>query len=194
MRYAAENRPNRLNGHNGKTFHMNIVLIGYRCTGKTSVGKALSERLGKAFVDTDDYIEKKADRPISDMVTKEGWDFFREKEKEAIREIASSEDLMIAAGGGAVLNTENVTNLKRNGVVILLETTNETILERMRADEKTEQQRPSLTGEDPLEEIEEVLEIRRPYYQQAMDFSVDTTSKSIEQVVNEIIEKLGSEF
>ncbi|MBW1744523.1 MAG: shikimate kinase, partial [Deltaproteobacteria bacterium] len=77
---------------------------------------------------------------------------------------------------------------------ILLETTNETILERMRADEKTEQQRPSLTGKDPLEEIEEVLEIRRPYYQQAMDFSVDTTSKSIEQVVDEIIERLGPEL
>ena len=173
---------------------MNIVLIGYRCTGKTSVGKALAEPLGKAFVDTDVYIEEKANRPISDMVAKEGWDFFREKEREAIREITSSEDLMIAAGGGAVLNIENVANLKRNGVVILLETTNETILKRMRADEKTEQQRPSLTGKDPLEEIEEVLEIRRPYYQQAMDFSVDTTSKSIEQVVDEIIEKLGPDL
>jgi shikimate kinase len=171
---------------------MNIVLVGYRCTGKTSVGKALSERLGKVFVDTDDYIEKKAGWPISDMVAKEGWDFFREKEKEAIREITSSEDLMIAAGGGAVLNAENVTNLKRNGIVILLETTNETILERMRADKKTQQQRPSLTGKDPLEEIEEVLEIRRPYYQRAMDFSVDTTSKSIEEVVNEIIERLDA--
>jgi shikimate kinase len=125
------------------------------------------------------------------MVAKEGWDFFREKEREAIRDITSSEDLIIAAGGGAVLNTENVTKLKQNGVVILLETTNETILERMRGDEKTEQQRPSLTGKDPLAEIAEVLEIRRPYYQQAMDFSVDTTSKSIQEVVEEILQKLG---
>jgi shikimate kinase len=170
---------------------MNIVLIGYRCTGKTSVGKALSERLGKAFVDTDDYIEKKVGQPISDMVAKQGWDFFREKEKQAIRDTTSSESLIIAPGGGAVLNSENVTNLKRNGVIVLLETTKETILERMRADGKTEQQRPSLTGKDPLEEIEEVLEIRRPYYQQAMDFSVDTTSKSIQEVVEEILQKLA---
>jgi shikimate kinase len=170
---------------------MNIVLIGYRCTGKTSVGKALSERLGKSFVDTDDYIEKKAGQQIGDMVAKQGWDFFREKEKEAIRDATSSEGLIIAPGGGAVLNTENVTNLKRIGVIVLLETTKETILERMRADEKTEQQRPSLTGKDPLEEIEEVLEIRRPYYQQAMDFSVDTTSKSIQEVVEEILQKLA---
>jgi shikimate kinase len=171
---------------------MNIVLIGYRCTGKTSVGKALAERLGKAFVDTDVYIEEKANRLISDMVAREGWDFFREKEREAIREITSSEDLVIAAGGGAVLNTENVTKLKNSGVVVLLETTNETILDRMRADEKTEQQRPSLTGKDPLEEIAEVLEIRRPYYQQAMGFSVDTTSKSIQEVVEEILQKLSA--
>jgi shikimate kinase len=170
---------------------MNIVLIGYRCTGKTSVGKILSERLGKAFVDTDDYIEKKAERPISEMVAEGGWDFFREAEVEAIREIASSDNLIIAAGGGAVLNTDNVNNLKRNGVIILLETTSETILQRMRADEKTEQQRPSLTGKDPLEEIEEVLEMRRPHYRQAMDFAVDTTSKTIEKVVDEILKKLA---
>jgi shikimate kinase len=171
---------------------MNIVLIGYRCTGKTSVGKALSKRLGKRFCDADDYIEEKAQRPISDIVAKEGWDFFRAKERDAIREISSSGDCVIAAGGGAVLNAENVKNLKRNGVVILLETTNETILERMRLDDKTEQQRPSLTGQDPLEEIAEVVEIRRPYYQNAMDFSVDTTSKNIEEVVNEILQKLDA--
>jgi shikimate kinase len=170
---------------------MHIVLIGYRCTGKTSVGKAISERLGKAVVDTDDYIEKKAGRPISNMVEKEGWDFFRDREREAIREITACDDLVIAAGGGAVLNEENVTNLKRNGVVILLEARNETLLQRMRADDRTERQRPSLTGKSPLEEIEEVLEVRRPYYEQAMDFSVDTTSRTIEQVVDEILEKLA---
>jgi shikimate kinase len=171
---------------------MNIVLIGYRCTGKTSVGKALAERLGKAFVDTDDYIEKRANRPISDMVAREGWDSFRKNEREAIRQTTSSGDLVIAAGGGAVLDAENVKNLKRNGVVILLETATQTVLERMRLDEKTEQQRPSLTGQDPLEEIAEVLEVRKPYYQEAMDLSVDTTFKSIEEVVNEILQKLAA--
>lgn len=170
---------------------MNIVLIGYRCTGKTSVGKAISERLGKAVVDTDDYLEKKAGRPIGNMVEKEGWDFFRDREREAIREITASDDLVIAAGGGVVLDQENVINLKRNAVLILLEATNETILQRMGADDKTEQQRPSLTGKSPLEEIEEVLEIRRPYYQQAMDFSVDTTSKTVEEIVDEILQKLA---
>ncbi len=170
---------------------MNIVLIGYRGTGKTSVGVALSKRLGKTFCDTDDYIETKVKRPISDMVAREGWAFFREKEKEAIREVSQYKDCVIAAGGGAVLGAGNVENLKENGVVILLEASTQTILERMRYDKKTEQQRPSLTGKDPYKEIEEVLEFRRPIYQKAMDFSVDTTSKSIDQVLDEIVGRLG---
>jgi len=169
---------------------MNIVLIGYRGTGKTSVGMALSKRLGKTFCDTDDYIETKVKMPISDMVAREGWAFFREKEKEAIREVSQYKDCVIAAGGGAVLDAENVENLKKDGVVILLEATTQITVERMRYDKKTEQQRPSLTGKDPYKEIEEVLEFRRPIYQRAMDFSVDTTSKSIEQVLDEIIQKL----
>jgi shikimate kinase len=170
---------------------MNIVLIGYRGTGKTSVGMALSERLGKAFCDTDDYIEANLKMPISDMVEREGWSFFRAKEKEAIQEVSRFKDCVIAAGGGAVLDAENVENLKKNGVVVLLEATTQTILERMRLDKRTEQQRPSLTGKDPYEEIEEVLEFRRPIYLSAMDFSVDTTSKSIDQVLDEVIRGLG---
>jgi shikimate kinase len=169
---------------------MNIVLIGYRGTGKTSVGMALSKRLGKAFCDTDDSIERRLKRPISDMVAREGWAFFRAREKEAIREISSRKDCVIAAGGGAILDAENVKNLKENGVVVLLEATTRTIRKRMLYDKKTGQQRPGLTGEDPYKEIEEVLEFRRPFYQKAMDFSVDTTSKSIDQVLDEILWKL----
>jgi len=169
---------------------MNIVLIGYRGAGKTVVGMALSKRLGKDFCDTDDYIEEKVKMPISDLVAKEGWVFFREREKDAIREVSSFQDCVIAAGGGAVLDAENVENLKKNGVVVLLEAQIQTIVERMRFDKKTEQQRPSLTDKDPYEEIEEVLEFRRPIYQGAMDFSVDTTAKSIENIVDEIIRKL----
>jgi len=166
---------------------MNIVLIGYRCTGKTAVGLALARRLGKAFCDADDYIEEKAKRSISDMVAKEGWEFFRAREKEAIRELSSFDDYIIAAGGGAVLDPENVKNLRQNGVIVLLEATPRIILERMRSDEKTAQQRPGLTGKDPYEEIEEVLAQRMPFYTGAMDFSVDTTSKSVEQIVDEIV-------
>jgi shikimate kinase len=90
------------------------------------------------------------------------------------------------------LDPENVATMKQSGVVILLEANTKTIFERMRGDEKTEQQRPSLTGRDPYEEIEEVLEYRRPFYKKAMDLSVDTTSKSIDDVVEEILGNLES--
>lgn len=170
---------------------MNIVLIGYRGTGKTSVARALSKRLGRSFCDADEYLEKQLNMPISDVVATEGWAFFRQKEKEVIRKIASFEGSVIAPGGGAVLDPENVVNLKKNGVVVLLEASVQTIVDRMRADDKTEQQRPSLTGKDLYEEIEEVLQERMPFYRSAMDFSVDTTSKGIDDVVEEIVGRLA---
>ena len=169
---------------------MNIVLIGYRCTGKTVVGKGLAQRLNLDFIDIDEYIETKASSSINDIVSGPGWDEFRKLEKEAIKRLSSMNRKVIAAGGGAVLDSENVRNLKKNGVVILLEAKPETILDRMRSDKKTEGQRPGLTGKDPYGEIEEVLKARRPFYNRAMDFSIDTTSKDVESIVNEIINKL----
>jgi shikimate kinase len=173
---------------------MNIVLIGFRGTGKTSVGMALATKLHRDFYDADDYIEKKAKRSIRDMVAREGWPFFREKEKEAIRELCASDGSVIAAGGGAILYSQNVVTMKQGGVVILLEADTEVIFERMRGDEKTEQQRPGLTDKGPLEEIEEVLAFRQPLYKKAMDFSVDTTSKSIDRIVDEIVQRLKADY
>ncbi len=169
---------------------MNIVLIGYRCTGKTVVGKGLAQRLNLDFIDIDEYIETKASSSINDIVSGLGWDEFRKLEKEAIKRLSSMNRKVIAAGGGAVLDSENVRNLKKNGVVILLEAKPETILDRMQSDKKTEGQRPGLTGKDPYGEIEKVLKARRPFYNRAMDFSIDTTSKDVESIVNEIINKL----
>ncbi|HIC92415.1 MAG TPA: shikimate kinase [Syntrophaceae bacterium] len=169
---------------------MNIVLIGYRCTGKTIVGKGLAQRLNLDFIDVDEYIERKAGSSIKDIVSRSGWDEFRRLEKEAIKRLSSMDRKVIAAGGGVVLDTHNVGNLKKNGVVILLEASTQTILHRMRSDKKTEGQRPGLTGKDPYGEIEEVLKARRPFYKSAMDFSIDTTSKDVESIVNEIINQL----
>lgn len=171
---------------------MNITLIGYRGTGKTSVGRALAKKLGRTFYDTDVYIEEKAGISISGMVARKGWSFFRTMEKEVVAELSAFNHCVIAAGGGAVLDPENVAHMKKSGPVVLLEAAAEVIFERMKGDERTEEQRPSLTGRDPYEEIEEVLEQRRPFYREAMDFSVETTSKTIEQVLQEIVDKLES--
>lgn len=171
----------------------NVVLIGYRCTGKTVVGKDLAHKLNLDFVDTDDYIEKEVGCSVSEIVAKYGWDKFRRLEKEVIEIISSMDGKVIAAGGGAVLDDQNVKNLRKNGIVVLLEAKPQVILDRMASDKKTGMQRPGLTGKSPYEEIEEVLRVRQPLYEKAMDFYVDTTSKNIESVVDEIVKRLRNQ-
>lgn len=173
--------------------NVNIVLIGYRCTGKTVVGKNLARRLKLDFIDVDEHIEKKSASSIDKIVKRSGWEEFRRLEKEAIERLSSMNGKVIAAGGGAVLDSTNVENFRKNGVVILLEATRETIVKRMRSDEKTKLQRPSLTGKDTYEEIEEVLKKRQPFYEKAMDLSIDTANKGVEEIVDEIVRRLREE-
>ncbi|OPX37226.1 MAG: hypothetical protein B1H13_13145, partial [Desulfobacteraceae bacterium 4484_190.3] len=109
----------------------NIVLIGYRCTGKTSAGKKLSERLGLPFFDTDDLIVERAGMPINKIVEKGGWDLFRKKEREVIRKLSAMNKNIIATGGGAFENQENREALKKNGLFVWLTADVETIMERM---------------------------------------------------------------
>ena len=99
---------------------MNIVLIGYRGAGKTTVGHRLVARLKMKFVDTDDLIEERQGAPISQIVKSQGWDHFRKLEKAIIEEISKEDHLIIASGGGAVLDTDNVMTFRRNGFIIWL--------------------------------------------------------------------------
>jgi shikimate kinase len=174
---------------------MNIVLIGYRCSGKTEVGKMLARELGKDFLDTDALIEENAGCSIDKIVSREGWAHFRKIEKEMIEEVSGRDNLVVATGGGIVMDEGNVRNLKRNGLLIWLKGDAEVFKERMNKDQRAEKIRPSLTGTDPLEEIKRVLSIRIPLYEKAGDLMVDTNSLSIRDVVSSIMETLpkGSE-
>ncbi len=168
----------------------NIVLIGYRTTGKTTVGRLIAQRLGWEFVDTDVLIEQQAKKSIAEIVAQEGWQGFRRREKEVIAEVSAKENMVIAVGGGAVINTENVKNLKQNGILIWLKANADTIAKRLLKDKKTASQRPSLTGKSVVEEIEEVLRERLPLYQQAADIEVDTERYSPEEIASLIIKNL----
>lgn len=165
---------------------MNVVLIGYRCTGKTSVGKRLAEKLRVPFYDTDDLIETAAGCTIREIVAQQGWSSFREREKEVIRTLAAGERRVIATGGGAVMDGENAEVLKRHGILIWLEADTETIVDRMCGDEESCSKRPSLTGEDICEETAEVLKMRTPVYSLLADFTVNTGEKGIGQITDEI--------
>ena len=171
---------------------MNIVLIGYRGTGKSAVGRRLADRLDLAFYDTDELVEERGGQTIQEMVAAKGWEFFRECEQAVIRELSGIDAAVIATGGGAILYPDNVTLLKQSGRLIWLVADADTIIGRMQADEGSEKQRPSLTGGEPADETSAVMAVRTPLYRKAADLSVETSGKSIEQIVDEICSELAS--
>ena len=166
---------------------MNIILIGYRAAGKSAVGRRLAARMGKEFVDTDEIIEKKQGISIHDIVEYNGWDCFRALEKGTIKEISREGDLVIAPGGGAVIDPENLRALKENGLIIWLQADRETLCRRMEKDSQTLARRPSLTGKSPLEEFGEIMVSRDPLYEKAADGKLDTSLLDIEAVVKSVL-------
>jgi len=166
---------------------MNIILIGYRGSGKSEVGRRLSTRLGMKFVDTDDLIEKCQGSSISEIVQTYGWNHFRSLEKEMISTISDCDQQVVAAGGGAVLDPDNVATMKKRGLIIWLKADPDTLLKRMQKDPQTSNRRPSLTGKGPLEEIREVLTFRNAFYEEASAAQVDTSEMDVEKVVESIL-------
>ncbi len=170
--------------------NMNIVLIGYRCSGKTEVGKILARQLGRDFLDTDAVLEERAGRSIEEIVSTKGWHHFRETERGLIEEVSKRDNLIIATGGGVVMNKENVENLQANAWIVWLDGKPEVLRARMDKEQKAGKSRPSLTQRDSLEEIEEVLNIRKPLYEQAGDILVDTSRLSIQEAAAVIMKNL----
>ena len=163
---------------------MNIVLIGYRGTGKSTVGRLLAARLGRTLVSTDAEIVTRAKRTIPEIVAQEGWDYFRDLESDICRELASRDQLVIDTGGGAILRTHNVETLKKSGTLFWLTASVETIATRIGGDN----QRPSLTGSKSfVDEVADVLRERTPKYQAAADHVVATDDRSIDQLVETLL-------
>jgi len=166
---------------------MNIVLTGFRATGKTTIGKLLSEKIRLEFLDLDELIEKRYGFTITDIFERRGESLFRLLESDLINEISKLDSRIIATGGGAVLKYKNVKNLKRRGVIFLLEADIDTIYRRITTDDKTRVQRPRLTNQDLYQEIKSLLEFRYYYYQRACDYVVNTTDKKPDTVIDEIM-------
>ena len=162
---------------------MNIVLIGYRGTGKSTVGKVLAGRLGRTLVSTDAEIVRRAGQTIPEIVATHGWDYFRDLESTVCQELAMKDELIIDTGGGAILRSQNVDSLKKTGKLFWLTASVATIASRIGGGT----QRPSLTGTKSfVEEIQEVLTERTPKYQAAADHVVSTDGQSITQIVDMI--------
>jgi shikimate kinase len=170
---------------------VNVILIGYRGTGKTSVGRLLAAKLGRPFLDSDELIKASSGKSVREMVAEKGWSFFRREEKRVVAELAANDDCVVALGGGAVLDEENVRNLKPKGFLIWLTAGAQTIVGRLNGDGKSFEQRPPLAGKDPDEETRSLLKAREPLYAKIADCRVDTSDLSIEEAAAEVFRILG---
>jgi len=173
---------------------MNLFLIGYRCTGKTTVGKALAQRLGWPFRDTDQLIVENAGTSIARMVDAGGWRYFRERERQTLADLSVADRQVVATGGGIVLDARNVRAMQRSGKIVWLTAGEQTIQARMLADESTAGNRPPLTGTGLLAEIAVVLADRRPLYEKAADVTIDTDREAVAAVCERIVVALGREW
>ena len=168
---------------------MNIVLIGYRGTGKSTVGKLVGQRLSYEVVSTDVEIVKREGAPIPEIVQRYGWEPFRDRESEVCRDLGAKDRLVIDTGGGAILREENVRALKANGLLVWLTAEVKTIARRIGGDD----QRPSLTGiKSFVDEIEEVLQQRLPKYQAAADQVIRTDELSPAEIADRVIAAVQS--
>jgi shikimate kinase len=171
---------------------MSIFLIGYRGSGKTTIGRKLADRLWQTFVDTDELIVRKAGKSIREIFEQDGEATFRDLETEIVREVALLSDHVVALGGGAVLREENRAALKKDGhKVIYLKCDPEEVHRRIHADQTTADMRPSLTNlGGGIEEIRKVLAEREPIYRQTMTAELDVTHLSPEDAVVYIVRLL----
>lgn len=166
---------------------MNLYLVGYRCTGKTSVGRLLSEDLGWVFVDMDHQLALEAGMRIQDIVASRGWQHFREIEGRLLERLSQAVRQVVATGGGAVTKSSNIAAMRASGKVVWLQASPAVIAERMVDDSHTASQRPPLHGEDAVAETEEILGQRVDLYKQAMHFRVNTDDLSPREVADSIL-------
>jgi shikimate kinase len=158
---------------------VNLVLIGYRGTGKSAIARRLGGLLERRAVSLDEEIVRRAGMPIPDIVASHGWPHFRDLEQALCRDFGGQDGLIIDCGGGVVERDANSTSLRAGGLVFWLRATPSTIVARIGGD-KT---RPSLTGSKSFtEEVEEVLQRRTPLYERMAHATIDTDGRSLEDL------------
>lgn len=166
----------------------NIFLVGLMGAGKTTVGKTLARHLGKRFYDSDHEIEARTGVNIPLIFELEGEAGFRRREVAMIEELTQMQDIVLATGGGAVLNKQNRDNLSRCGTVIYLRTSVNELWQRTRNDKN----RPLLQTADPRARLEELFTIRDPLYRETADIVIDTGGRSVSAIVHQLEEALNN--
>jgi shikimate kinase len=163
---------------------MNIVLVGYRGTGKSAVGAIVAERLGMRCIAMDAKVVEKVGMSIPEFVEKHDWPAFRNVESEVARELSGVDNIVVDSGGGVIERPENIDALRANGIIIWLKASVDAIVSRIEGGTE----RPSLTGVKSFtDEIKEILDRRIPKYAAAAQYEVDTDDLTPEQVADRVV-------
>jgi len=165
----------------------NVALIGFMGVGKTVVGEALAKKLNKEFVELDSLIERKAGKSITEIFQQDGEIAFRELEIEVTKEVAKGKNLVIACGGGLVLNKINIDRLRNQSRIVYLTASPRVILKRIL---NNGEERPLLKTPNKALEIQELLKFRKPFYERAADIKINTSKLDIDSITEQIISKL----
>jgi shikimate kinase len=161
---------------------MNLVLVGYRGTGKSTVASELSRRMARPVISLDRRIVERAGKPIPEIVAERGWAGFRDLEQQICTEYAGLDELILDCGGGVVEREANVQALRQNGKLVWLRAEVDTIVARIQNDTE----RPSLTAKGFLEEVAEVLDRRTRLYRGAAHLEVATDGRDVSDIAREI--------
>jgi shikimate kinase len=172
---------------------MNLFLIGYRGSGKTTVAAALAERLGWPWIDADAELERRAGQTIQQIFAQGGEPAFRDLESAVIADLAQRDRHILALGGGAVLREENRKALAGRGKFVWLQASPEVLLARINSDTTTAARRPNLTGQGGLAEIRSLLAVRAPLYAACADLTIHAEEKPPAEIASQIIAELRLE-
>lgn len=165
----------------------NIYLIGMRGVGKSTVGKLLAEKLNMNFVDADDEIVQQQQKTIHHLIEENGWDFFRELERDVVKRISERKRIVASTGGGVLMFFDNAERLKNTGELVHLKASLSVLAGRIQMSES----RPSLTGKSVEGELAEVWNDRKAIYESCADITIDTDGKTAAEVADIIARQLG---
>ena len=166
---------------------MNVYLVGYRGSGKSSVGPLIAQRLGWEHLDTDRVIAELAKKSIAEIFADDGEETFREIESKVIAVAASDQHLVVSLGGGAVIEMDNRDALKSSGRAVWLRIKPETAWQRINDDTSSSVNRPALTDKDGLDEVKTLIAQRKPIYEECADFTIDVDELSLEDIADRVI-------
>ena len=169
---------------------MNLLLIGYRGSGKSAVARLVAERLGWDWVDADVELERRAGKSIAAIFADDGEPVFRDLESQLLAELVGSDRCVLALGGGVILRPENRALIRQAGPVVWLTADADILHARIAADPNTGAQRPNLTAQGGVEEIRRLLAMREPFYRECAGVVVETSGRSVAEVAEAVVKSL----